>query len=199
MPADPAVRSRLLMGLAAYKHGIDAYEYYALGNWEQFFQVTSDGRAEYVPLARPETLTPFLEVTDMMYDATSYDGEALLLLPGPTGILSTLHFDSIRDGLEDLEYFRLLSGLVAAARAKGIEVSAEAAKLSIPDAVFDSVHNGDCGSRPGTVAPLVAPHPDALKNQYPEKILWSKDPAVQRRNRVSRALRSGCVLPRAQR
>eukprot|EP01045_Picozoa_sp_COSAG04_P006827 COSAG04_NODE_343_length_16235_cov_7.800570_3_plen_110_part_00 len=107
------------MGLAAYKHGIDAYEYYALGNWEQFFQVTSDGRAEYLPLARPETLTPFLEVTDIMYDATSYDGEALLLLPGPTGILSTLHFDSIRDGLEDLEYFRLLSGLVAAARAKG--------------------------------------------------------------------------------
>ena len=134
-----------------------------------------------------------------MFDATSYDGEALLLLPGPTGILSTLHFDSIRDGLEDLEYFRLLSGLVAAARAKGIEVSAEAAKLSIPDAVFESVHNGDCGSRPGTVAPLVAPHPDALKNQYPEKILWSEDPAVQRRNRVSRALRSGCVLPKAQR
>ena len=74
MPADPAVRSRLLMGLAAYKHGIDAYEYYALGNWEQFFQVTSDGRAEYIPLARPETLTPFLEVTDIMYDATSDRG-----------------------------------------------------------------------------------------------------------------------------
>ena len=66
--------------------------------------------------------------------------------------------------------------MVAAARAKGIEVSAEAAKLSIPDAVFDSVHNGDCGSR--------VDNPDALKNQYPDKVLWSEDPAVQRRNRA---------------
>ena len=35
----PAVRSRLLMGTAAWKHKVDMYLYYELGSWSPFFSV----------------------------------------------------------------------------------------------------------------------------------------------------------------
>jgi hypothetical protein len=92
----PAVRSRLLMGLAAWKQQSDFYIYYELGGWVSF-----SGPAGYTPAAAPDGLTPFMEVTDVMYTSSSYDGEALLILPGPKGMLSTIQFESLRDGLEE--------------------------------------------------------------------------------------------------
>eukprot|EP01051_Picozoa_sp_SAG22_P000323 SAG22_NODE_7_length_40155_cov_25.241356_36_plen_176_part_00 len=92
----PAVRSRLLMGVAAWKQQSDFYIYYGLGGWSSF----SDHNG-YSPAGKPEALTPFLEVTDVRYTASSYDGEALLVLPGPKGMLSTIHFENLRDGLEE--------------------------------------------------------------------------------------------------
>ena len=49
-------------------------------------------------MGQPDGVTPTLEVLDMRYASASYDGEAMLILPGPEGMLSTLHFDSLRDG-----------------------------------------------------------------------------------------------------
>ena len=53
------------------------------------------------------------------YASASYDGEAMLILPCSKGILcSTLHFDSLRDGLEDYEFYVTLSQLVQAAKVR---------------------------------------------------------------------------------
>ena len=87
------MRSRLLMGTAAWKHKVDMYLYYELGSWSPFFSVGG-----YRPMGQPDGVTPTLEVLDMRYASASYDGEAMLILPGPEGMLSTLHFDSLRDG-----------------------------------------------------------------------------------------------------
>ena len=80
-------------------------------------------------MGQPDGVTPTLEVLDMRYASASYDGEAMLILPGPEGMLSTLHFDSLRDGLEDFEYYHLLSELVQAAEKKGVDAHKEAAML----------------------------------------------------------------------
>ena len=112
------------MGTAAWKHKVDMYLYYELGSWSPFFSVGG-----YRPMGQPDGVTPTLEVLDMRYASASYDGEAMLILPGPEGMLSTLHFDSLRDGLEDFEYYHLLSELVQAAEKKGVDAHKEAAML----------------------------------------------------------------------
>lgn len=162
------------MGLAAWKHQVDMYLYYELGAWSAF--ATPSG---YLPMARPETLKPTMELTDLRYASASYDGEALLIVPGPNGMLSTLHFEGIRDGLEDYEYYTLLSQLVANATARGIDVRTEAARLQIPNAVFAHVHNGNCADS------MYAYNTSRDKNYYPHDILWSEDPTVQRRQRTA--------------
>ena len=56
-----------------------------------------------------------------------HDGEGLVVLPGPPhlsrwrGILSTLYFENLRDGVEDFEYYVLLRALVRSARANGLD------------------------------------------------------------------------------
>ena len=80
------------------------YLYYELGSWSAF-----DTRDGYMPMARPDSLAPTMELTDLRYASASYDGEALLIVPGPDGMLSTLHFDSIRDGLEECAFCCLRS------------------------------------------------------------------------------------------
>eukprot|EP01051_Picozoa_sp_SAG22_P000324 SAG22_NODE_7_length_40155_cov_25.241356_37_plen_115_part_00 len=79
--------------------------------------------------------------------------------------------------LRSYEYYKLLSDLVAAAAAKGIDVTVEKAKLKIPDKVFQSVHVGNCADS------LYAINASADLGIYPRSILWSEDPIVQRTQR----------------
>jgi hypothetical protein len=69
--------------------------------------------------------------------AYGYDGLGQLILPGPTGALSTIHFENIRDGLEDHGYLALLSQLVRAGVERGVDVSSAQALLKVPSSIFE--------------------------------------------------------------
>lgn len=47
-----------------------------------------------------------MEVVRYASAAYGYDGVGEMILPGPEGALSTLHFENYRDGLEDHGYYR---------------------------------------------------------------------------------------------
>lgn len=119
----PAIRSRLLMGLATWKYRPDGFLYYRVSGWRHYDKPIDQG-----PL------------TDWKpYFLPGPDGDGELICPGPHGPLSTLHFENIRDGIEDYEYYWVLSDLIAKAMVKGIDVSAEADLLEIPAGLLASL------------------------------------------------------------
>ena len=59
----------------------------------------------------PSGLSRTLELDDVLYKNESWDGEGMVILPGPRGPLSTLHFEAITAGLEDYELYVLLKQL----------------------------------------------------------------------------------------
>jgi hypothetical protein len=61
--------------------------------------------------------------------------------------------------------------------AKGIDVTAEKAKLKIPDEVFQHVHEGNSADSRFAINASVD------LGTYPRNILWSEDPLVQRKQR----------------
>ena len=69
--------------------------------------------------------------------AYGYDGLGQLILPGPTGALSTIHFENIRDGLEDHGYLALLGLLVREGIERGVSVSNAQALLEVPRSIFE--------------------------------------------------------------
>ena len=126
----PPMRSRLMAGVAAVKQESDALLYYRIDAW-----------TAYEGTGGIQDVLPTMEVLDFKYcDADcAQDGEGLIIVPSPSGALSTLQFENIRDGLEDVEWYALLSKLLAEAADKGHDVSAEAPVGNVPDAVFQYV------------------------------------------------------------
>jgi hypothetical protein len=61
-----------------------------------------------------------LLVGDFAQTQEDVDGEGLLFVPSSLGPLSTLHLESLRDGLEDHSYFDLLRTLLHKAGAQGV-------------------------------------------------------------------------------
>ena len=53
--------------------------------------------------------------------------------------MSTLQLEGMRDGLEDLELYRILSAKVDEATARGIDASAEAAALVVAPSLLEGV------------------------------------------------------------
>ena len=77
-----------------------------------------------------------MEVTRYLSAPYGYDGMGQLILPGPTGALSTIHFENIRDGLEDHALLVTLSDLVHRGLARGANVSAAQSLLHVPPSIF---------------------------------------------------------------
>ena len=104
----------------------------------------------------PDNTTANLDVQDILYKAEScaikrdccvvprsrskrarvavyaVDGMGQLLLPGPTGPLSTLHFEAHRDGFEDHAMLTLLRTVVQNASRLHVDCASEAKALEIP-------------------------------------------------------------------
>ena len=112
-----------------------AYLYYSLAGWVAYGQgLPWDANA----------VTPSLEMHYVRYTNATYDGQAQLVVPGPAhsqygGFLSTLHLEAVRDGLEDLELYKLLNRTVTAARQAGLDATSEAQALVIPAALVAGV------------------------------------------------------------
>ncbi|MBN1901160.1 DUF4091 domain-containing protein, partial [Candidatus Sumerlaeota bacterium] len=119
----PAIRSRLLMGAAAWKYQPDGFLYYRVSGWREYKKPLDSG-----PL------------TDWKpYFLPGPDGDGELICPGPNGPLSTLQFENIRDGLEDYEYWWILNDLVTRSREKGISVEKHAELLQVPADLLESL------------------------------------------------------------
>ena len=119
----PAIRPRLLMGAATWKYQPDGFLYYRISGWRDYEEPMDTG-----PL------------TDWKpYHLPGPDGDGLLILPGPTGPLSTLQFENIRDGLEDYEYYWVLQDRVERVRKAGVDAEEDAALLTVPTDLLTSL------------------------------------------------------------
>jgi hypothetical protein len=119
----PAIRSRLLMGAAAWKYQPDGFLYYRVSGWRDYKKPIDSG-----PL------------TDWKpYFLPGPDGDGELICPGPNGPLSTLQFENIRDGMEDYEYWWVLNDLVSRAKEKGKSVQLYSDLLQVPEDLLDSL------------------------------------------------------------
>lgn len=119
----PAIRSRLLMGAATWKHQPDGFLYYRISGWRHYKEPISSG--------------PYTDWTP--YHLPGPDGDGELFCPGPDGALTTLQFENLRDGIEDFEYYWVLRDLVEKARERGIDVSAEETLLTLPEGFLTSL------------------------------------------------------------
>jgi len=96
----PAIRSRLLMGVAARKYNVDGFLYYRVAGWNNNEQpITGGPYTEWIP----------------KYHQTLPDGDGMIICAGPDGPLSTVRLENIRDGIEDYEYYWVLDDLIARA------------------------------------------------------------------------------------
>lgn len=119
----PAIRSRLLMGAAAWKYQPDGFLYYRISGWRYYDKPIDSG-----PLTAWKA-----------YHQPGPDGDGELICPGPNGPLSTLQFENLRDGIEDFEYYWVLADLLKRASDAGIQTDAEQALLNVPETVLTSL------------------------------------------------------------
>lgn len=127
----PAIRSRLLMGVAAWRYQTDGFLYYRLDGWRNNDAIITSGPyTDWVP----------------QYSGTLPDGDGQLLCAGPDGAISTIRLENIRDGIEDYEYLWRLRELIEAARAMDLPSREEAAVaraaklLVVPDELLRDVN-----------------------------------------------------------
>lgn len=129
----PVIRSRILMGVAMHSGHAGAFLYYRLNKWSQYAASAGTGG----PLGTGDVTTT-MEVTGYRSAPYGYDGMGQLILPGMNGALSTIHFENIRDGLEDHSLLDQLSQLVRRGLVLGANVSAAKELLQVPPYIFRS-------------------------------------------------------------
>jgi hypothetical protein len=115
----PATDPRLLFWMN-WKYGVNGFLYYALNMWASNRMVA--GLPGYLtpheePSAREAIAAGrrWPEVPWNTFTYGNFNGDGHLLYPGPGGKpISSIRLECIRDGIEDYEYFYLLSQLTAA-------------------------------------------------------------------------------------
>ena len=160
------MRARLMAGVAAVKQESDALLYYRIDDWDA-----------YKGTGGIQDISQTMEVLDFKFGNSAQDGEGLLIVPSPSGALSTLHFENIRDGLEDVEWYTVLSALVAEATKTGHDVSQEALLLHVPDTLFEHVQF----------------------NAGPKNFTYSQEPTVLRSERLKVAAAIESILAKIAR
>jgi hypothetical protein len=114
-----AAEHRLLMGFMAQKFGTQGFLYYSMNFWNTNRETkTPDGKTVMqtnAPFTEPINRGPLTNSDGKSW--TDYNGDGLIVYPGPNGPLSTIRMKCIRDGLEDYEYFWLLKQAVAEVKA----------------------------------------------------------------------------------
>lgn len=134
----PIIRSRLLLGLAAFSDGVEAFLYFRLNKWTQYIRSPIAGAGGRGPL-NFTSVTATMEVTGFAYAPYGHDGVGELIAPGPSGALSSIHFENIRDGLEDHAMFSMLQALVTEREEQGVNCTVEAALLRAPRTIWCAI------------------------------------------------------------
>lgn len=125
-----AIDARILMGMQTAKYKPDGYLYYAVDRW---------------PLNKaPITSGPYTDWNPQSIGGANGDGS--VMCAGPDGPLATIRLENIRDGIEDDQYFWLLSEDIAKLKASSSPNAAaalkqaEAAEDIGPKVVADMTH-----------------------------------------------------------
>eukprot|EP00930_Biecheleria_cincta_P049819 TRINITY_DN3501_c0_g1_i1.p1 TRINITY_DN3501_c0_g1~~TRINITY_DN3501_c0_g1_i1.p1 ORF type:complete len:340 (+),score=43.13 TRINITY_DN3501_c0_g1_i1:152-1171(+) len=101
---DPAIDARLLFWLTAL-HKIPGLLYYALNKWAD--QCPDDRPCKPVTRLNNTARTDFNPAT-WPSGSPRANGEGNFLYPGAEGLLSSIRFENLRDGIEDWSLFHLL-------------------------------------------------------------------------------------------
>ena len=96
----PLIESRLIMGAMPAKYNPPGFLYYSTNRWRN---------AEAIDVTGPRT-----EFRVDSYIGTNADG--ILFYPGPDGPLGSVRLENMRDGMEDLAYYKMLRELIPADR-----------------------------------------------------------------------------------
>eukprot|EP01051_Picozoa_sp_SAG22_P006679 SAG22_NODE_444_length_10453_cov_8.586343_10_plen_142_part_00 len=107
----PAIRSRVMLGAGAWASSLDFFLYYRLNGWIQYEPGAKGVGVGGAGPINSSGVTKFCEVTGYSNANYSFDGEGQPILPGEKGVLSTLHFENMRDGLEDHAMLAVLRDL----------------------------------------------------------------------------------------
>ena len=159
----PAVRARLMLGAATWKTRAAAYLLWSINFWYPY-ELAGQKKVGV-------NVSATLDVHDFMA-AKGHDGEGMIILPGPHGVMCTLAFEAVRDGVEDYECYALLSRLLSQAQASGLTADPDAlAALQVPDVVLDARLYDNISTRPGM---------EGMSSGYPSRRLFTEDPAVVR-------------------
>lgn len=128
----PAIRARLLMGVAARRYAVDGYLYYRCCGWTNNpgpIPADTDICTDWVP----------------QYSGTLPDGDGQIVCAGPAGPLPTIALENIRDGLEDYEYYWVLEDLLRQADAGRLSGARQGrveelrGLLEVPESVLSSI------------------------------------------------------------
>jgi len=99
MVEQPPADMRLLLGAMAHKYKTDGFLYWAFNQW--------------ILNAEPISTLPRSEFNPNTYNGPeTYNGGGHLLIPGPKGPIPTVRLESMRDGLEDNDYYVILERLL---------------------------------------------------------------------------------------
>ena len=108
-----AAEARLLMGIMPHKFQADGFLYYCVNMWGRTVPTTDDSGVRTLKSTAEHRRMKDGPLTN--FNGASflcYNGDGLLIYPGEKGTIPTLRLKSIRDGLYDYEYIRLLKQLM---------------------------------------------------------------------------------------
>ncbi|MEI8343176.1 MAG: glycoside hydrolase domain-containing protein, partial [Verrucomicrobiota bacterium] len=119
MVEQPPADMRLLLGAMAHKYKSDGFLYWAFNQW--------------VLNSEPISSLPRCEFNPNTYNGPErYNGGGHLLLPGPNGPIPTVRLESMRDGLDDNDYYVILERLL---KQKGLPPDA----ANVPKSVVENL------------------------------------------------------------
>jgi len=108
-----AAEARLLMGIMPHKFQADGFLYYCVNMWGRTVPTTDDSGVrtlKYTAEHRRMNDGPLTSFNGASF--LCYNGDGLLIYPGEKETIPTIRLKSIRDGLYDYEYIRMLKQLM---------------------------------------------------------------------------------------
>lgn len=105
--APPRPYGNFFVDFAAIEHRILFWHAWALGFAGMYYESVN---------AAPPNANPY----DSLLDLTPANGNGFLIYPSPGGPVSSIRWESIRDGIEDHDYLSLLAGLIQRGKEQGV-------------------------------------------------------------------------------
>ena len=160
----PRPYGNLFVDFSAVEHRILFWQAWALGmRGMQYWNIN------YIPEGQ--------DPQDELLDATPVNGDGVLVYPGPDGPVNSIRWETVRDGLEDYDYFSVFMELREALSKRGgnealLKQAAAVYNLEkvVPSLVTFPRDSGALLQKRGEVAAMIEEMGRALKNAPPPRL-----------------------------